>query len=171
MLKPSARYFSYLIPFFSLLLGSVLVEFKKFQGSSRVRRVAVLLLCFLYVLYPLANVWAHRSYDHNSRVEQIKTVIPPDANLIGNWTYAFGFPNDRLYPDQILREYDLETLMAELDIRYFIYGPQLSTMTKASRDFLFNECQRKLTFRERRRSLRLGGNESHEIIVFECTPG
>ncbi len=179
-------YFAYFVPFFSLLLSSVLIEGeRKINAGPRSPfllnsyKAACLAIVFFWFLHPIATVWSYRNYDYESQASKIGKEIDPNANFLSSNIYFFKLPKGHLYSLYLLRDYDLKALMSELDLSYFVFDEKVdswivdpevanSKFAAANSEFLSKECKVKMKFREYNPDLLHPANDGGEVIVFKC---
>jgi hypothetical protein len=171
----NAFYYVYFVPFFSLLLASVMKD--AWDRRLPLARPASILALFLALLYPLATAWMFRGYDFG-RVSSEVASRAESGNVLGSHAFFFAMPPERLFSRYILIDYELRKLMSEVPLRYFILdrftAPYVDAHDSAepfasvNAKFLAEECRESLSLNDYQPRSRNPKDDSNRIVLFDC---
>jgi len=184
LLHESQFYFIYTVPFFSLLLSSVLIEMQnRFEALSIKRTlvsVGIIGVMVSYILLLAGTLLAYRNYDYSRQIKLVKSVVGENDKFISSDSYFFGFnSNINRYSHYLLYNYDLKRLMREMRIGFFILDSSSNSFldtgkgsdyenSKRNLSFLNNECVIKLNFQEYNISIRNPVYTGRMNTVYDC---
>ncbi len=181
----SPFYFSYFVPFTSLLLASVLIDVwdkvalsKKYFSFRALYRLAFVATILLYASLPVATLWCFRDYDFERLAQQIQHAMDPALNVIAANNFFFVIPRERLYASYLYIDYDLQRLMSELRLSYFIWdtnSTRCTNDTPSSGDciaknfaLLSQKCRETLTLHDYTPRLVRPNYDGKAIVLFDC---
>lgn len=177
------KYMGYTVPFFSLLLGSVLLEWKKVLDRKH-SALASTALCTLFaasLALPLLTVYVHRGYDHLALPKKIVAAIQPGQKFIAASAFFFGLPHETHFSQYIIMRSGLKQVMSDSRIPYFVLDPisfiwlgsdgANDKYVSENMAFLSESCDALMTSKSYVPGWRSPGLTGFNVTVFDCRRG